>query len=1139
MLFNLISKYKALKNKLIYIYIQIKMSVNIMKPLPTTMKYYLNTALLNNKKNRLEFKQRAEELGFKGIPIRNNEITKSYLKFFNQTYKDLYKLKSNPVRDFQLTEPAKKVDNEGGYYLQTLNKYFEDKKPVNINISKPENLTKLLQSVLLKNKDTIITLTLNNGEKIGYTLNKDTTRTLLDIIDSEDTNLYFTSGEQDIETSDNKVLFSIFNKKVVSVEIAPPVKKKKNSGAFFKYLHNIKDLDLTDLQIYNNINSLKRNVPCCFIQSLISGGVNDYTITKAKELIKSRDIPTCKINELCVKLQIHITINKITDNKIIHYPNGKNELESFIRDSKEPIKIGLIDEHYFHIKEIPITSYAITHYEEIKHITDYHKIYKKNSNGIYKKSNERFIDSNKLIKLFYEDKEKYLTPISLCNEIYSTNYYDLFEEIKSLEYIEYGTVSEDELEPPPTSNVRPVEYKPKEDKDLMLNIFADFETTTDQDKHVPICLHIRNSEKKIIKTFIGEDCGKKALYYLSKLGRNIRFIFHNAGYDVRFLYQYLTHYSPIERGKFLLRAYAKFYYTQGQYYKIQIQDSYALIPEPLKKFSSMFNLKVEKEILPYKLYTRENVDIAFLSVDKCIEAVKNQFKENNIGKKINKQKEEEFINGFLSNVKKWKCMLDDKIDIIKYNVRYCEMDVEVLEQGYNTFRKNLFEITNNNIDINLYVSVASFSLDYMKINGVFDNVYEMSGIVREFINKCMYGGRTMCCENKKINNPVNQTIADFDAVGLYVSAQEKLQGYLKGTPKIITDLNYDNIKKYDGYFVEIMISKVNKKYKFPLMSKITKDGIREWTNDMNNETFYCDKTTLEEIIKYNKIEFKVIRGYYYNEGRNYKLLPTIRHLFNTRLQAKAQKNPIEKIYKLIMNSCYGKCLLKPIDTENKFLSNKNYKEFISANYNWVKDFEYIPANNSWKVKVIKPIDEHFNLVHCGVEVLSTSKRIMNSVMCLAEDLDIDMYYTDTDSIHIDNSKIDYLAEEYKKINNKELIGKNMSQFHTDFDSDILKGEILAKRSIFLGKKCYIDELVGSESGDLVDYHIRLKGIPNASILDYCENNNITPYDLYEKLYNKEVITFDLTCGGKKVNFQFNNDMTITTLNEFNRRISFQ
>jgi hypothetical protein len=113
----------------------------------------------------------------------------------------------------------------------------------------------------------------------------------------------------------------------------------------------------------------------------------------------------------------------------------------------------------------------------------------------------------------------------------------------------------------------------------------------------------------------------------------------------------------------------------------------------------------------------------------------------------------------------------------------------------------------------------------------------------------------------------------------------------------------------------------------------------------------------------------------------------------------------------------------------------------------------------------------------------------------------------------------------------------MGQFHTDFDSDILKGEVLAKRSVFLGKKCYIDELY-SEYGDVVDYHIRLKGIPNASILDYCYNNNLTPLELYDKLYEGETIKFDLTCGGKKINFKFNNDMTITTLDEFDREIKF-
>ena len=87
------------------------------------------------------------------------------------------------------------------------------------------------------------------------------------------------------------------------------------------------------------------------------------------------------------------------------------------------------------------------------------------------------------------------------------------------------------------------------------------------------------------------------------------------------------------------------------------------------------------------------------------------------------------------------------------------------------------------------------------------------------------------------------------------------------------------------------------------MSKITSEGIRDWTNEMNNEIFYCDKTTLEEVIKYHQIEFKIIRGYYYNEGRNYELKSTIKHLFNTRLEAKKNKNPIEKIYKLLMNSC--------------------------------------------------------------------------------------------------------------------------------------------------------------------------------------------------------------------------------------------
>jgi len=285
------------------------------------------------------------------------------------------------------------------------------------------------------------------------------------------------------------------------------------------------------------------------------------------------------------------------------------------------------------------------------------------------------------------------------------------------------------------------------------------------------------------------------MVYLKKLNMNIRLIFHNAGYDVRFLYKHISCFSCIERGKFLLRAKGRFYYGKDKFYKLQVQDSYALIPEPLRKFNSMFDLEVYKEILPYGLYTRENVEKGYIKLDECIEEVKKQFVKNNIGKEINIEEQKKFVKDFIINVNKWNCLDNNKVDIIRYSKEYCEMDVVVLEQGYNKFRQYVKDITyscdedffEKYIDINNYVSVASFSLDYMVMNGVFNNVYKFSGVIREFINRCMYGGRTMVRKNeiyasidnidynnpdnklsKKHNGINNKVLADFDAVSLYI-----------------------------------------------------------------------------------------------------------------------------------------------------------------------------------------------------------------------------------------------------------------------------------------------------------------------------------------------------------------------------------
>ncbi|GMF67349.1 unnamed protein product [Phytophthora fragariaefolia] len=55
---------------------------------------------------------------------------------------------------------------------------------------------------------------------------------------------------------------------------------------------------------------------------------------------------------------------------------------------------------------------------------------------------------------------------------------------------------------------------------------------------------------------------------------------------------------------------------------------------------------------------------------------------------------------------------------------------------------------------------------------------------------------------------------------------------------------------------------------------------------------------------------------------------------------------------------------------------------------------------------------------------------MNRVMCLAEDIDARIWYQDTDSMHIDYDSVQRLADAYRDLYSKELIGKQMGQFHS-------------------------------------------------------------------------------------------------------------
>ena len=259
--------------------------------------------------------------------------------------------------------------------------------------------------------------------------------------------------------------------------------------------------------------------------------------------------------------------------------------------------------------------------------------------------------------------------------------------------------------------------------------------------------------------------------------------------------------------------------------------------------------------------------------------------------------------------------------------------------------------------------------------------------------------------------------------------------------------------------------------------------------------------------------------------------------------AKKAKNPIEMVYKLIMNSGYGKSIMKPVETESRFFDTyENEDEFnvyLSRNYNWITSF--VKFGNKIKVNTVKTLIDHFNIAQVGVSILSMSKRIMNEVMCLAEDNDVDLYYQDTDSMHLKNEHIPVLSKVFKETYGRELIGKGLGQFHSDFD---LPGctNVVATKSIFLGKKCYIDKLEGiNVNGEKEHgFHIRMKGIPEKCIHYVVEHTNKynDVMDLYIDLYNGNEVAFDLTNGGSKANFKFNKNYTINTLSMFTRAVKF-
>ena len=843
--------------------------------------------------------------------------------------------------------------------------------------------------------------------------------------------------------------------------VITPVNEGRNrrEGAFFEYLVPFEGLERYG--IYSEYNKKNYDENCLIKAFQASGKLKEEEITRVKEFCKSGYIAKIALKEIAEKLEICIRLKYETKQKYVIY--NKN--------SERVINLGLVNEHYFINEKTKFTSFFIENYNQIK-----------------EKANPTI-----LVKLDKRDKTKCLNSYKIINLLVKQNYLTKIDRTKGDIIYNHKT----DIISAPTV-ISKIDYKkfslPKKNKcDGYSAAFFDFESSP-FNKHTPFLVDLYINKKHI--TFEGFDCVKNFLNYIKNI-KNTIFYAHNLRYDFGFLFneKYFKTRNVIKTGNSFKMVVGFF---GGK--KIIMKDSYSVINMPLSKFGNAFGLPIEKDVMPYKIYTLKNIEKRLITLKGCLKVMEEKdhqkFKDNCI-----------------------KLNFDKKVDIIEYAKYYCKKDTEVLSQGFNIFRNQIKELCD--IDIIETVSLPQIVNQYLIKQKCFEGCYMYSGQIRQYFQKFVVGGRCMLANNEKQN--IKEDIQDFDGVSLYPSAMVRIEGLEKGLPNVLVDKSLTFLNSCDNYYIRVNITKVGKKYRFPLISKINDSGIREFTN-VCCDNVYLTKTGLEDLIKFQKIEFEVIDGLYFKEGFNTLIKPTIETLFNKRVMYKKEKNPIQNTIKLLMNSAYGKLLIKPIDEDYKFCyTEEEYNKVLNYNYNHI--IGIINTENCKIFQIKKSINHSFNASNLGSSILSMSKRIMNEVLTLADD---SIYYTDTDSIHILDKSLPKLIKDYKKLYNRELVGKNLGQFHVDFE-DLNGKPVVSKHFIGLGKKSYLDILENEDSEK--NYHIRMKGIPTK-----CIEKKGDILNQYEKLYKGEEIEYNLLDGC--VGFDSSGFGRISSRQSFSRKIKF-
>ncbi len=521
-------------------------------------------------------------------------------------------------------------------------------------------------------------------------------------------------------------------------------------------------------------------------------------------------------------------------------------------------------------------------------------------------------------------------------------------------------------------------------------VYCDFETLVVNNKHYVTCFSFLPATKltgisksiskftknniEIISENLLADFFNLCFKFLNSSSKTKAFfIFHNLGkFDSLFLLNYCSKYyndkiDIIIRDNIIYEIILTYNNK-----KIIFRDSYLLFPVSLEKMSLLFNLKHKKDINWNHLSNLED----FNSKD------------------------------FVESLKK-----------------YCLNDTYVLREAFNLY----IQLMSKKFQINLLnnLTLSSLSLKIFRLH-YYD--YKNSPIANLnnnfdlFIRKAFKGGVVEVYRPCLING------YHYDVNSLYPYVMSNNDMPIK-SPKFIEINSNFNINNFFG-FLEVEVESPKELY-IPFLVHTDKLGrlispLGKW-----KDVYFSEEIKYAIKLGY---KFNYIKAVKFEKNKIFSNFVT--NLYNERLQQ--VNTPLSNIIKLLLNSLYGRLGMKnenfnsEITNNNLEVLNNNFfsKQIKSINYlnnkvicNFKKilDYTFIIKSYLSNISFSKDINQLLNQKFMSYKLQNTAVQISAAVtaygrieMYKYKSLkDINIYYTDTDSIYTDKCLSENLIDSKK------------------------------------------------------------------------------------------------------------------------------